>query len=166
MAKEGCDTKKFMEQVKDIVCKTIITAQPSLSHIYRICQPECLDNSMAFQILGFDIMIDHKFKPYLIEVNQSPSFATDSPLDYKIKKAVIFDAFKLLNFNYKRRKQQIKQKKERIEQRIRTGKTFKLTPAEREKLRGERLQERFKYEATQCNGYELIFPCGDKDKSR
>ena len=97
-----------MEQVKDIVCKTIITAQPSLAHIYRICQPECLDNSMAFQILGFDIMIDQKFKPYLIEVNQSPSFATDSPLDYKIKKGVIFDAFKLLNFSYRRRKEQIK----------------------------------------------------------
>lgn len=47
-----------MEQVKDIVIKTIITAQPSLSHIYRICQPDCMDNSMAFQILGFDIMID------------------------------------------------------------------------------------------------------------
>lgn len=115
LAKEGCDTKKFMEQVKDIICKTIITAQPSLAHIYRICQPECLDNSMAFQILGFDIMIDHKFKPYLIEVNQSPSFATDSPLDYKIKKGVILDAFKLLNFSYRRRKEQIRQKKERIE---------------------------------------------------
>jgi hypothetical protein len=60
-------------------------------------------------------MIDHKFKPYLIEVNQSPSFATDSPLDYKIKKGVILDAFKLLNFSYRRRKEQIRQKKERIE---------------------------------------------------
>ena len=52
---------------------------------------------MCFQILGFDIMIDHKAKPYLLEVNQSPSFSTDSPLDYKIKKQVIGDAFHLLN---------------------------------------------------------------------
>ncbi len=54
---------------------------------------------MCFQILGFDIMIDNKLKPYLLEVNQSPSFATDSPLDYKVKKNVVVDAFKLLNFN-------------------------------------------------------------------
>jgi len=52
---------------------------------------------MCFQILGFDIIIDHKLKPYLLEVNQSPSFSTDSPLDYKIKKNVIGDAFNLLN---------------------------------------------------------------------
>jgi D-alanine-D-alanine ligase-like ATP-grasp enzyme len=57
-----------------------------------------MDNSMAFQILGFDVLIDSKFKPYLLEVNCSPSFGTDSSLDYKIKKNVISDAFYLLNF--------------------------------------------------------------------
>jgi tubulin polyglutamylase TTLL6/13 len=54
---------------------------------------------MAFQILGFDIMIDKNFRPWLIEVNQSPSFATDSPLDYEVKKAVLKDTFRLLNVN-------------------------------------------------------------------
>ena len=54
---------------------------------------------MCFQILGFDIMIDKYFKPWLIEVNQSPSFATDSALDYEVKKSVLKDAFMLLNIN-------------------------------------------------------------------
>jgi D-alanine-D-alanine ligase-like ATP-grasp enzyme len=54
---------------------------------------------MAFQILGFDVLIDSKFKPYLLEVNCSPSFRTDSQLDYVIKKAVIQDAMLMLNFN-------------------------------------------------------------------
>ena len=52
-----------------------------------------MDNSMAFQILGVDILIDEKFKPQLLEVNCSPSFKTDSTLDYHIKKNVIGDAF-------------------------------------------------------------------------
>lgn len=29
---------------------------------------------MSFEIFGFDIMIDNKLKPYLIEVNHTPSF--------------------------------------------------------------------------------------------
>lgn len=58
---------------------------------------------MCFQILGFDVLIDSKFKPYLLEVNASPSFGTDSSLDYKIKKNVLGDAFRLLNFTYKKR---------------------------------------------------------------
>lgn len=58
---------------------------------------------MCFQILGFDILIDSSYKPYLLEVNASPSFATDSALDYKIKKNVLSDAFRMLNFSYKKR---------------------------------------------------------------
>lgn len=54
---------------------------------------------MCFQVLGFDIMIDKYFKPWLIEVNCSPSFATDSALDYEVKKNVIADAFKLLSLS-------------------------------------------------------------------
>lgn len=88
---------------------TCITGQPELAHLYRSCQPECLDNSMCFQILGFDILIDRKFKPYLLEVNASPSFGTDSALDYKIKKNVLADAFQLLNFSYKKRVQLVKE---------------------------------------------------------
>ena len=67
----------------------------------------------------------------MLEVNCSPSFATDSSLDYKIKKNVIGDAFKMLNFKYSKRKALVKQRKERIENRIRTGKTIKLHPLER-----------------------------------
>ena len=48
-------------------------------------------------------MIDHKLKPSLIEVNQMPSFQTDSPLDYKIKQGVINDCMSLLNLSSKRR---------------------------------------------------------------
>lgn len=58
---------------------------------------------MAFQVLGFDILLDSKYNPYLIEVNCSPSFATDSALDYKIKKTVIADTFKLLNVSREKR---------------------------------------------------------------
>jgi hypothetical protein len=49
-------------------------------------------------------MIDNKCKPWLLEVNQSPSFSTDSPLDYKIKKAVLGDTFTLLNVSNEHRR--------------------------------------------------------------
>ena len=47
-----------MDSVKDLIIKTIITGQPVLAQEYRTNQPECLDNSMAFQILGFYVFID------------------------------------------------------------------------------------------------------------
>ena len=90
---------------------------------------------MCFQVLGFDIMIDNKCKPWLLEVNQSPSFSTDSPLDYKIKKAVLSDTFNLLNVSADARALSEQMQKEAMERRIRTGKTTKVTVEGREKLK-------------------------------
>ena len=82
-----------MDEIKDIIVKTIITGVPYMDYMYRVCQPDCIDNAMSFQILGFDIMIDKNFRPWLIEVNQAPSFQTDSPLDYEVKKCVCKDTW-------------------------------------------------------------------------
>ena len=58
---------------------------------------------MCFQVLGIDVFLDKKAKPWLIEVNQSPSFMTDSPLDHKVKKGVLVDSFRMLNLNWRRK---------------------------------------------------------------
>lgn len=89
--------------------------------------------------MGFDVLIDSKFKPYLLEVNASPSFGTDSSLDYKIKKNVLTDTFKLLNFSYKKRKHLIRDLQEKTMERILTGKVNRLTHEQKEALRNEKL---------------------------
>ena len=49
-----------------IIIRTIISAQPQLAHNYRSCQHDNLSNNMCFEVLGFDIMLDHNCKPYLL----------------------------------------------------------------------------------------------------
>ncbi len=56
---------------------------------------------MCFELLGFDVMIDQALKPWILEVNHTPSFTTDTPLDSVIKKKAIKDALKLMNINLK-----------------------------------------------------------------
>ena len=113
---------------------------------------------MCFQVLGFDIMIDSKFKPWLIEVNQSPSFKTDSPLDYRVKKAVLTDTFRLLNVSWEKRKQIIKEQKSNMKARILTGKQAKIDPEDKAKIREEKINERFEYEKKRKGKFELICP--------
>ena len=79
--------------------------QPHVNHLVKSCQPEDIENQLCFQILGFDIMIDHKLTPNLIEINQCPSFATDSTLDYRIKRGLLTDCYKTLCLNLKRKKE-------------------------------------------------------------
>ena len=45
--------------------------------------------------LIFNIIV----RPYLLEVNHSPSFTTDSPLDFYIKSNLIQDTLVLMNVN-------------------------------------------------------------------
>ena len=96
---DGQDTDRIMGEVKDIIIKTLITIQHDLAHNYRTCQPSDFENLMCFEILGFDIILDDKGKPILLEVNQAPSFATDSPLDYEIKRGLFQDTFRILDMS-------------------------------------------------------------------
>lgn len=67
-------------------------------------------------------MIDHKCRPVLLEVNHSPSFSTDSPLDYKIKHDLIRDSIRLLGLSSKRKANYKAQMQEEMERRILSGK--------------------------------------------
>ena len=88
-----------MSDIKQLIIKSLLTVQPSLAHTYRSCQPDDVDNSMCFEILGFDIFLDENLKPWVLEVNHAPSFHCDSPLDTKIKRGLVHDAIKLLNLS-------------------------------------------------------------------
>ncbi|KAI8848593.1 tubulin-tyrosine ligase/Tubulin polyglutamylase, partial [Chytridium lagenaria] len=53
--------------------------------------------SQCFEILGFDVFLDHKLKPWVLEVNHSPSFTCDSEIDLRVKESVIVDTLKMVD---------------------------------------------------------------------
>ncbi|CAL8090222.1 unnamed protein product [Calicophoron daubneyi] len=53
--------------------------------------------SSFFEILGFDILLDDNLKPWLLEVNRSPSFNGDQELDRRVKHGLLTDTLRLLN---------------------------------------------------------------------
>lgn len=51
---------------------------------------------MCFEILGFDVILTDSGEPNLLEINYTPSFSTDTPLDLTIKKSLIKDTMTLM----------------------------------------------------------------------
>ena len=90
-------------KIKDIIIKSLIAVQPNLAHSYKASRPQTADSSLCFQLLGFDIMIDHKLRPWLLEVNHAPSFKTDSEFDQYLKFNLIRDTITLLGLSVKRK---------------------------------------------------------------
>ncbi|ELU04904.1 hypothetical protein CAPTEDRAFT_72974, partial [Capitella teleta] len=52
----------------------------------------------CFELYGFDIMVDENFKPWLLEVNFSPSLTSDCQVDLIVKKPMLHDLIDILQF--------------------------------------------------------------------
>ncbi|KAF0025807.1 hypothetical protein F2P81_022688 [Scophthalmus maximus] len=91
------DTEKMWCDIEDVIIKTLISAHPVLKHNYHTCFPNHTAGSACFEILGFDVLLDQRLRPWVLEVNHSPSFTTDSPLDREVKDALLYDALVLIN---------------------------------------------------------------------
>ena len=76
------DTSKIMENIHDVLIKTLIG---SASNIVPRIQRANTKWDQCFEIYGFDILLDYKLQPWLLEINLLPSLSSSSPLDKKIK---------------------------------------------------------------------------------
>ncbi|XP_053681208.1 tubulin polyglutamylase TTLL13-like [Anopheles nili] len=115
---EGYDIAELWSNIDDVIVKTVMSAWPMLKHTYTASFPTHDIIQACFEVLGFDILIDHKLKPYVLEVNHSPSFHTDETIDKEIKEALITDTFVMLNLNGEVKKRVLEEDKRRIQNRL------------------------------------------------
>ena len=70
-----------------------MSAENEMASSFSITVP---NRNNCFQLFGFDIMIDDKLNPWLLEVNLSSSLSCDSPLDQKIKAGLVSDLLNMI----------------------------------------------------------------------
>nr|XP_039267179.1 tubulin polyglutamylase TTLL4-like [Styela clava] len=92
---KGINTDKIWQQMKDIVTKTLISVEQFINSLVKA---NCRRRSCCHELFGFDIMLDDKYQPWILEVNISPSLHSNSPLDVEIKGQMVSDMFNLAGF--------------------------------------------------------------------
>ncbi|XP_025912953.1 tubulin polyglutamylase TTLL5 isoform X4 [Apteryx rowi] len=95
LKQEGRDTAALMANVEDLIIKTVLSAELVIA---AACKTFLSHRGSCFELYGFDVLIDATLKPWLLEVNLSPSLACDAPLDLKIKASMLSDMFTLVGF--------------------------------------------------------------------
>ena len=91
----GIDAEKVFGRIKDIIVKTLIAVEAPMQSVYA----SSYDNRNNFyELYGFDVLIDEKLNPWLIEVNVCPSLNNSTPLDRKIKTTMLCDILNMLGF--------------------------------------------------------------------
>ena len=90
-------------RIFDVILKTIISGE---HYVLASLKKNGCHRNNCFEIFGYDILIDSDLKPWLLEVNLSPSLATESPLDMTIKANLIADTMNLIGVKkYDRKKE-------------------------------------------------------------
>ncbi|XP_055678293.1 tubulin polyglutamylase TTLL5 isoform X2 [Lutzomyia longipalpis] len=90
---QGCDTEQLMLNIEDVIIKAIFSCAQSIVAACRMFVP---NNNNCFELYGFDILIDDTLKPWLLEVNLSPSLGIDTPLDAKVKASLLTDLLNMV----------------------------------------------------------------------
>lgn len=91
--KIGINYQAVKSRIQDVIIKTLISVEPHIVSTMVRCTKH---RNVCFELYGFDILLDSKLKPWLLEVNISPSLSSSSPLDKKIKTMLICDTLNLV----------------------------------------------------------------------
>ncbi|KAI5717029.1 hypothetical protein M8J76_016314 [Diaphorina citri] len=156
----GYDTDLVWSRIDDVIVKTVLSAQPKIQTMYNSMFPRHNNMTACFQLLGFDVMLDDSLNPYVLEVNHSPSFYTDTDIDVEIKEQVLRDTFVLCNLNSSIKRKVLQEERLEAQRRL-----FKRP--EREEGEGERQackEGQWAWERAHMGNFRLLYPCQDGEK--
>eukprot|EP00002_Diphylleia_rotans_P029676 TRINITY_DN6056_c0_g3_i1.p1 TRINITY_DN6056_c0_g3~~TRINITY_DN6056_c0_g3_i1.p1 ORF type:complete len:1173 (+),score=242.00 TRINITY_DN6056_c0_g3_i1:66-3584(+) len=86
LEQSGIDFDEIWQNICELVLKSLIAVQDLI--------PSQVN---SFEVFGYDVLIDTNLRPWLIEINASPSMSVDSELDMQIKDKMIEDTIRLVD---------------------------------------------------------------------
>jgi len=148
-SEKGIDNKPIIESIKDLVIKTIISAENCMHNLYR---QNMASHYCGYELFGFDVLLDAKLKPWLIEVNISPSLHSSSPLDLDVKSPLATEVFNLVRYHVPPAKMSAKSQKEILDKFNLSDMTSNLCLDKRLYSRELSKAERSKHDKFQASG--------------
>ncbi|KAL6749797.1 tubulin-tyrosine ligase family-domain-containing protein [Haematococcus lacustris] len=83
---QGVDWTQLWARITDVVTTCLFVAQDAI--------PACVN---AFELFGFDVLVDTAGTVWLLEVNSSPSLSLGTPLDRTLKPKMVRDAIAIVD---------------------------------------------------------------------
>ncbi|KAE9535227.1 hypothetical protein AGLY_007960 [Aphis glycines] len=97
MEKErNIDVKNLWDSLKDVVVKTVISGELPMS---QICRSNLSNRYNAYELFGIDVLFDEYLKPWILEVNISPSLHSSSPVDLAVKGPLVKDLMNMAGYH-------------------------------------------------------------------
>ncbi|PNF33882.1 hypothetical protein B7P43_G06735 [Cryptotermes secundus] len=170
LLKKNYDVQEMWSNIDDVIVKTLVAAHPVLKHSYHACFPAHDFTYACFELLGFDILLDYRLKPYLLEVNHSPSFHIDAQIDCDVKESLLKDTFIILNLKQSDKRKVLEEDRRRVRERLLQGINHKEIEQRNNAAAssGSSPQDHWKghsaWEESHLGNYHCVYPCLGYDK--
>uniref|UniRef100_A0A1B6JU11 Tubulin polyglutamylase TTLL4 n=1 Tax=Homalodisca liturata TaxID=320908 RepID=A0A1B6JU11_9HEMI len=92
---QGVDVKALWGHLIDLVIKTIISGESAIS---QLSHANLASRYCSYELFGVDVLLDENLKPWLLEVNISPSLHSSSPLDLAVKGPMVRDLMNIAGY--------------------------------------------------------------------
>ena len=79
-------TDRMFADIEELCINTLLSVQKTM-----------ISDRHCFEMYGYDILVDDTLKPWLIEVNASPSISADTIGDYELKFGLLDDVYAVLD---------------------------------------------------------------------
>lgn len=175
LVSRGYDVIGLWHRIDDVIAKTILSGWPMLRHNYRVSFPQHDIGHACFEILGMDILIDETLRPWLLEVNHSPSFHANEPIDREVKESLITDTLLMLNVEQCDKRVVMVEDRRRVNMRlqrklkeihemalgIQSG--SEVASAKQERTPPEWWMDQVMWEETHMGGFRRVLPASEQD---
>jgi tubulin polyglutamylase TTLL9 len=88
----SCD-RYGVERVNTLFMEILMIIIRSLQSVQKVM----INDKHCFELYGYDILIDDQLKPWLLEVNASPSLTANTQDDWALKVGMLDDAMSLID---------------------------------------------------------------------
>lgn len=87
MSKYGSERVHESNQlIQDMIVRCLLSVSKTI-----------INDKHCFELYGFDVLLDEELRPWLIEINASPSMTANTPHDYETKIGLLEDTFQVLD---------------------------------------------------------------------
>ncbi|EKX42067.1 hypothetical protein GUITHDRAFT_158162 [Guillardia theta CCMP2712] len=96
--------KRYMVSVhgQDAINQLFYEIQSLIIRSLQAVQKVIMNDKHCFELYGYDIMLDDTLKPWLLEVNASPSLTADTASDHELKCGMLDDLLDVIDLEERR----------------------------------------------------------------
>lgn len=93
---QGINTDGLWAALRNLVLRTVLSGEHVINQMSKV---NVNSRYNTFELFGIDVILDAELKPWLLEVNISPSLHSSSPLDLFVKGPLVTSLLNTVRFN-------------------------------------------------------------------